>query len=390
MKISIKQYLLYSSVFAIFTEAFLVNFIIDWKLLYLIIVSNYILLVRIKKIKLNIYFLIVVALLFIQGLIAYSVISIPINFLLSQIIGITILSTYYYNLIPLYSREEIIEVYLKMSLWVAILAYPMFFLDINLDSPDRLQGIFTEPAHYAIVVIPACYYNLKSKKYIPFAIIFITLLLSSSSIGYLGIGLMLVLPNITLKRVKYLFIVLPFTIIAFLYVYNNFEFFRLRVDDTYRSLNAVNTGKFEEYTNLSSYALLSNAFVVKKNLTDHPFGSGLGSHYYMHKENYIKYIRIPEYIRTTNNTEINSKDACSLFLRICSDTGILGFIFILFILYHISKSFRYRDSFFAQSIVIYLILKLFRDGHYFPPEMYFFVWLLYFDLREQNNLKQVP
>ena len=53
MKINIKNYLLYSSVFAIFTEAFFFNLIIDWKLLYLIILVNYFLLFRIKKIALN-------------------------------------------------------------------------------------------------------------------------------------------------------------------------------------------------------------------------------------------------------------------------------------------------------------------------------------------------
>ncbi|PJE41476.1 MAG: hypothetical protein CUR32_09940 [Flavobacterium sp.] len=53
MRISIKNYLFYSSVFAIFTEAFFFNLIIDWKLLYLIILVNYFLLFRIKKIALN-------------------------------------------------------------------------------------------------------------------------------------------------------------------------------------------------------------------------------------------------------------------------------------------------------------------------------------------------
>jgi hypothetical protein len=87
-----------------------------------------------------------------------------------------------------------------MSLWVAIIAYPMFLLNINSDTPDRLQGIFTEPAHYAIVLLPACYCYLKLKKYIPFAVILGTLFLSSSSVGYFGIGLLFILPNISLKK----------------------------------------------------------------------------------------------------------------------------------------------------------------------------------------------
>lgn len=301
----------------------------------------------------------------------------------SQLIGITVIATYYYNFVSLYDRKEIINVYVKQSLWVAIIGYPMWYFNINLFDGVRLQSIFKEPAHYVIVVLPACYYYLKSKKYWQFLTILGTILLSSSSIGYLGIGLMFILPNITLKRLKYLFVIAPVVVGSFIYVYANYEFFRLRVDDTYKSLNAVNTGKFEEYTNLSTYAILSNAFVTKENVLDHPLGSGIGSHYYMHTQKYIKELRIPPYIVENDSKEINSKDACSLFLRLCSDLGIIGLVGIIIVLYYISKSYTSNNSIFAQAIVIYVLLKLFRDGHYFPPEMYFFIWLLYFELKKK-------
>ncbi|RKS26395.1 O-antigen ligase-like membrane protein [Flavobacterium endophyticum] len=388
MKVSIKKYLLYSSVFAIFTEAFFFNFIIDWKLLYLIIIVNYFLIIRIQKtIRFNKYFIFIILGLLIHGLITNIIIGVPINYMFSQLIGITIIATYYYNFTTLYDRNEIIEVYTKLSLIVAAIGYPMWLLNINVNDGIRLQSIFKEPAHYVIVVLPACYYFLKTKRYWPFLIILGTIILSSSSIGYFGIGLMFILPNITFKRIKYLFIITPILVGAFVYVYSNYEFFKLRADDTYKSLNAFNTGKFEEYTNLSTYAILSNAFVAKENVSDHPLGSGIGSHYYMHTQQYIKDLRIPPYIIINDSKEINAKDACSLFLRMCSDLGIIGFLFIVVVLVYVSKAYRNNKLIFAQAVVIYLLLKLFRDGHYFPPEMYFFIWLLYFELKDYGKSK---
>lgn len=362
-----------------FTEAFLVKFIIDWKLFYLIILSNFILLVSLKKLRINFYFFLILCFLFVHGLIIYTVIDIPYNYMASQIIGIGVTGLYFYNFIPLYSKDELIKAYLKISLYVAILGYILWVLNINLNDGIRLQSIFLEPAHYAIVIIPACYYFLRDKQYVKFLLVFGTLILSNSSLGYVGCALMFILPNLTKRRIIYLAALLPILAGTFYYVYNEYPFFKLRVDDTYTSLNAINTGKFEEYTNLSSYALLSNLFVARHNMADHPLGSGIGSHYHMHGH-YLKEIRVPPYIRTTNNVKINSMDACSLFTRVMSDFGYLGIALIIFALYYASKTFL-TDMFFAQGAMIYFLLKLFREGHYFSPEMYFFFWMLYFGVR---------
>lgn len=318
----------------------------------------------------------------IHGLIMYSIIGITPNYLLSQIMGITIVSTYYYNLIPLYSKEEIINTYLKMSVWIAAIGYVFFLLNININD-GRLQSIFKEPAHYAIVVVPACYYLLKAKKYLSFAIVFGSLILSQSSIGYMGCALMFILPNISLKRIKYIVITIPVLVITFFVVYNNFSFLKLRVDDTVETLNAVNNGKFKTWTNQSSYALLSNAYIANKNIQDHPFGSGLGSHYHMHTQVYLKEMRPPPYLVTLKSEKINSQDAASLFLRLVSDLGLIGIVLIFYLMYLCFKSYKSNTYIFAQGVVIYLLLKLFRDGHYFPPELFFFIWIIYYELKKR-------
>tara|TARA_B110000503_G_C7166407_1_gene422067 strand:- start:1799 stop:2728 length:930 start_codon:yes stop_codon:yes gene_type:complete len=304
--------------------------------------------------------------------------------MLSQILGITIVGLYFYNFVLVYEKEEIINAYLKIVLVVAVIGYPLYFLNINLNDGTRLQSIFKEPAHYVVVVIPACYYFLKTKKYIPFFVVFGTLVLSNSSLGYIGCGLIFLLPNLTLKRVVYLAATIPIITVSFIYTYNEHPFFKMRVDDTFENLKVINTGKFKEDTNLSSYIILANVYIMKQNVSDHPLGSGIGSHHYMHTTKYIKEIRPPKYIRTIDRYKDNSFDANSLFNRMCSEFGVLGIVFIIFILTHLFKVFG-SDLYFSQGVVIYILLKLFRDGHYFPPELYLFIWLLYFDIKPKKN-----
>lgn len=387
----IKQYLLYSSIFAVFTEAFFFHFIIDLKLLYLIIILNYALVFLINKtIHINKYFLFVLVSLLIHALIVNIIIGIPPNYALAQITGISIIGVYYYNFIPLFDFSDIKKIYLKLSLWAAIIAYPMYFLGIsfNPQGDQRLCSIFTEPAHYAIVVIPACYYFLKTKKYIPFLVIFITLIISSSSLGYLGIALIFILPNISYRRIVYLLISIPFVFLTFIFVYNEYTFFKLRVDDTIESLNAVNTGKFKEYTNLSSYALLSNIFIAHQNIQDHPLGSGIGSHVYVHKNIYFHRMSPPKYLYVMKRADTNSNDANSLFTRIASEMGYLGMMAVLLFLWYSKKYFLNKNFYLSQGVIIYILLKLFRDGHYFPPEFFFFIWLIHYEVKiVQENHK---
>ena len=366
------------------------RFFIDIKLLYLIILINYCLLIRIKKLNITIYFFYLLLFFLVHGLIAYFYIGITPNYLLSQIIGIAIIGTYYYNFIPLYSKEEIINVYVKMCVWIAAIGYLFYLLHININD-GRLQSIFKEPAHYAIVVVPACYYLLKTKKYLSFAIIFGSLILSQSSIGYMGCALMFIFSNISLKRIKYVLITIPILIITFFFVYNNFTFLKLRVDDTLETLSAVNNGKFKPQTNQSSYALLSNMYITNKNFQDHPFGSGLGSHYHMHTKVYLKQMRPPPFLVTLKSETINAPDAASLFLRLISELGVFGLMLIIYLMFLSLKSFKSNKFYFAQGIVVYLLLKLFRDGHYFPPELYFFIWMVYYDLNDKflNQNKEI-
>lgn len=391
MKIIVKQYLLVTSVFAIFTEGLFFNFIIDWKLIYLIILSNYVIMIKYYKLKLNNYFILLLIALFVHGVVTNLFIGIPPNFMLAQLIGMSIMGIYYYNFVSLYNLDDIINLYVKISFYVAVIGYVFYFLNFHplahIPNETRLMSIFKEPAHYAVVVMPACFYYFKIKNYFRFFILFGTLILSNSSLAYIGCALIFIIPNLSLKRLGYFVAIVPVIVGVFYYIYTEYPFLKLRVDDTYETLNSVNSGKFKEQTNLSSYAILSNMFIAKENVMDHPFGSGIGSHLYVHNTIYSKGMRAPEYLRKQNLEDTNATDANSMFIRIVSEMGILGLILILSLMYLASKSFSFNTNqmFFAQGVFIYLLLKLFRDGHYFPPEFYLFVWVLYFGLKTNKK-----
>ena len=384
MKISLKKYLLYSSVFAIFTEAFFFHFIIDWKLLYLIIFVNYVLLFKIKKITINKYFALLLLGLFCHGILANIIIGIPPNYLIAQLLGILVIGNYYYNLIPIFEKEEIIDLYLKICLIVAIIGYIMLTFDLQAYD-DRLHSIFKEPAHYVVVVLPACYYYFKKKEYFLFLILFVSLILSKSSLGYIGCAFIFIIPYFTFKKMLFLIITIPIVGVMGFWTYENNENFKMRIDDTVSSINSIHYGKFRSDTNISSYALMSNLFIAKSNFVEHPLGSGLGSHTYVHKKIYSKNMTPPKYIKTLKLQDINSSDANSLFIRMFSELGLLGLILIVFVLYKFSICFKYDDLIIAQGIFIYILLKLIRDGHYFSPEIYFFIWLLYYSLKDKKD-----
>ena len=120
MKINLNKYLIHSSVFAIFTEAFKYRLIIDLKLFYLILLINFILLLKYKKVTLNQFLISFLSFIFIHSSISYLIIGIPPNFMLSQILGISLSCTYFFNVLKLFTKEEIYELYSKYSLFSAI------------------------------------------------------------------------------------------------------------------------------------------------------------------------------------------------------------------------------------------------------------------------------
>ncbi|WP_405611271.1 O-antigen ligase family protein [Polaribacter sp. Asnod1-A03] len=376
------KYLIYSSIFALFTEAFFFHFVIDIKLYYVILLSNFFILASTKKITIHKNLIFIIGFFLIHGAISYLLLLSPIQLLIAQILGISLSSIYYHNLLKFFSVKKLFAVYLDFSFYIAIISILTFYLNINSFSEFRLNGIMQEPAHYAAIMLPATYYFLRNKKYLRLFILVITIFLSKSSIGFIGLGLIVILPLIKVKHfLKYSWLVILLLSCSVFYIStvwneaideNTSNPFVRKLKETNKSLSAVFTGKFEKNTNLSSYAFLSNAFIVREIFLDKPLGAGLGS--YRHEyEKYFSKMTPPPYLISLNFSKINKTDANSLFLRMIADLGIFSFLFFTYFIYRSFKLFKSDKKIEQQSVFFYLTLKLIREGHYFPPEFYFFL-----------------
>jgi len=352
------KYILFSSVFALFTESFTFHYVIDWKLFYIIIFTNLILLATRKKLTIHQNIIYVFIFFIVHGIVFFIWFQNPIKSLIAQLLGIGISSVYYYNFLKHYGVKLAFNMYLKLTLVLAVLAIFMYYFGIHVFIYNRLNGILTEPAHYVAIVLPATYVFFREKEYLKFAVLLVTIFLANSSIGYIGLALIIILPLLKTKYlVKYLWIVGIVLGSSGYYIStqwnkpideNESNVLVRRLKETKESLNAVYTGKFEEHTNLSSYAFLSNTFITRKVFLEKPLGAGLGSYPHEYDKHYAE-LKPPPYIVTLKQSKINRTDANSLFLRLVANLGVFAFLFILFFIYRSSKLFKNDQKIIQQS-----------------------------------------
>ncbi|WP_298237189.1 O-antigen ligase family protein [uncultured Algibacter sp.] len=324
--------------------------------------------------------------LFIHGVIAVFIIGYPFTSLISQIIGISICSFYYYNAVRYVGAIKIFMYYSEFSFVVAVLGLLMFYCNITLWDPYRLHSILSEPSRFAIILLPSLYYFIKNKSYLKFSVILFSIILSQSSIGLIGLLLLIIIPNLGLikKSLKYI----PIFIILIFFISKN-EHFQIRYNETMSSLSVFSTQKFDRTVNLSSYALISNTYVSYSSFKDHFLGTGLGAFETMH-DKYLSDLILPYNISANNSQDINKADANSLFLRILSDLGIFGLIILIYCSYKFFQVIKNKnkDLTIVYGITVYFLLKLLRQGHYFPPEFYFFLFIFIFYIKDlKSSLK---
>ena len=234
----------------------------------------------------------------------------------------------------------------------------------------RVNSILPEPTYLATSLSPAVYVsirNLIKKETFIFTkpqslIVILVSILTTSSIGYLGIVISVIL-SLEILRFRYIFLAVLISIAGYFIAYNNVSDFSSRVNSA-KGLWVEEDFNIEN-TNNSSFVLYNNLHVAKENLLNYPlFGTGLGSHETAFKKftltrSLIKY-----------DFEFNIKDGNSLFVRLCSETGLLGLFFVIII---IIKGFVNNPSFnleidrhkvISHAILVFIILVLIRQGNY--------------------------
>jgi O-antigen ligase len=283
------------------------------------------------------------------------------------------------------------------------LGFDMGYYDSKPES--RIQSWFLEPSFLAYAFMPVIFLGvarifniiniISVKKSI---IIILTAILSLSAIGILGILVSIIIVVLSkysiLHKPKILIVTGTLAIAIGIAFYNTPEI-KFRVDDTIKLFYSDKiTTKEVNSTNLSTYALYSNfritKEVVKENLI---LGTGLGTY----EKNYDRYLYkvIPE-SSYRKHYKINRKDANSLLLRITAELGLLGVfcVFYFFFIYRVKLKINKFNSFklnlwaINNSILVLVLIRLLRQGHYTMLGFTLFT-LIYYFTRKQIDEKNI-
>ena len=257
----------------------------------------------------------------------------------------------------------------------------------------RVNSVFTEPSYFGSSMGPAffiAFYNLFRKKNLFIGklacwLIIIIYPLSFSTIAYAGLFLATILFLINFGFVRYVAIALPVMIGVCIYLYTNVTEFRERVIGLDELYSGEASSAFDVHG--SSFVQFNNFHVAFENFKHNPlFGTGLGSHPIA----YNKYSLTKEF---GGIYDFNKLDANSMALRLMSETGLFGLIFIfLFIIRYFVKR-RLDNSnemnwIVSSAMLVIIFLQLFRQGNYTYNGFLFFMWIYYFNhLDFKNNLK---
>lgn len=327
-----------------------------------------------------------------------------------QVLGIMFTATVYYNVMHVFKFNVriIFRYYLKFAYWVA--AFGVFdnllhILGIHITNNNqagafqyREYSIMGEPFYLAMALTPAIVYYLvyfnrvwKEERF-KLIVIMLCYFVTYSSIALTGFGLGILISlylnnffSIRSNRIAVIPIVAVPVILLFTSLINNVELFKLRFNDT---TNLFLSSRIETEqagrSNSSTFALYSNYIIARDSFFDNPmFGSGLGSHPLIYTETFLKYFP-SKYL--DNFGAQNQQDANSKFLRLMSETGLVGTILFLIGVFKFRLGNNYPKEFLEDiainnGIFVFIILGLIRNGNYINIGFFLLYFLYYYSYR---------
>lgn len=337
---------------------------------------------------------------------------------IKQIIGISFTSVAYYTFLSLnnFNLKKIFRWYIIAAFIVAsygILEEFLHFAGIHISKDIRrttfglyrIYSIMGEPYFLAVAIIPALYvlWSTYKKKNISFLfsrqlIALITVgtcfILTFSTAGFVGFSLIVLFwfynkKYFSITNWRFLFLPLIFAglVLLFSNVKDEWQEFDIKYTQTINAFTAdAPDRKNTANLNSSSFALYSNYLVAVSSFQDYPLtGTGLGTH----EKNYMtRFSRFFDKDFLTRYGAFNAFDANSLFLRLMSETGLMGLgMFFLFLFKFFLRKKGYdipelRDyTLMNQGIFIWFVVRLVRTGNYFGNGFFLFFFIYYFSWR---------
>jgi hypothetical protein len=268
----------------------------------------------------------------------------------------------------------------------------------------RVNALFCEPSNFGTSIAPGFFialYSVIKKDYSMLTrkmalVIMFAYICTFSSLAYLGIFITIVFLAINYGLVRYLFIAIPVTIILFSIAYNNVTEFRARVDGMKALFvddilnkevpeNEAYAVKVQRIRRIlskvhgSSFVLYNNYYIATENFKNNPiFGSGLGSHEFAFEKYNLNYLLGDIY-------KFNTADANSMFLRVMSELGLMGIVFVfLFIFkFYVSKNLAVEEDetywVISNALLVLILIQLIRQGNYTFTGFFFYAWMYYYN-----------
>lgn len=332
---------------------------------------------------------------------------------LKQVIGIIFSSFVYYNVLYVFNFNirELFEKYLTIAFFVALHGVVDNLLHIAgihltpyiISGPLQVReyGIMGEPFYLAMALTPAVVYYLcyfkrtwQTGKFRLIILLLCYLITYSSTAVFgicLGVFFSLYLNDFfSLRKSKV--VLAPLLIIpAFLLIsslIDNVDLINARFNDTTNLFfsSGIDVEQAGE-SNSSTFALYSNYVIARDSFLENPlFGSGLGSHPLIFEETFLKYF--PQSYLDGYGAQ-NQQDANSKFLRLMSETGLIGLaLFLWFVIRNTASKSKFTDVFSKELGAInyaactYIILGLIRNGNYVNIGFFLFFFLLYYSNKQ--------
>ncbi|HEY1047256.1 MAG TPA: O-antigen ligase family protein [Bacteroidia bacterium] len=331
-----------------------------------------------------------------------------------QLVGVVFTSIAYYTFLKYNNFEikRIFRMYIFLAFFVALEGLFEEILNLNgirinqkfritASGYYRIFGIMGEPYFMAVVLLPAMFFSFyktitfekiisKFSNVIVLAVITTCFIFTFSSAGFLGLGgiFFFWLYNKNYLNLKsWKIILLPVFLFAFVLLFNNLQDqwkeFNIKFNQTLTAFNANSTKKEDiNDLNTSSFALYSNFVIAKASFIEKPLtGTGLGTHETNYKKYFSKYFDSDFVVRYG---VFNTADANSLFVRLMSETGLMGLgMFFWFLFKNFIRKRGFDDplmrdyTLINQGIFIWFIVRLVRTGNYFGNGFFLFFFMYY-------------
>lgn len=376
-RIDLDEYLVISTVVSAFLLIIVAHVGLDIFLGYPIVFLNSAILFWKNRLVIHPYHAIAIGTVATFSVVASLFSATPLNSILSQVAGISVMSVYYFSMLTTarLTIRQWLEIYARVAFVLCLFGFPQWIISHLQDASDpRLRSIFTEPSLYVYTTLPALGYFLncwfREKRYGKESLIFVlSYLLADSALGFAGLLLTLALifsRHLSFWRILGGLVLTAAMVVLLFFVSDNF---RLRVRDTAIAIATQDLSG----SNGSTFALLSNGYVTSRAFLDHPLlGVGIGGYGYAY-DIYIQDLTGLDLKNLPFN--LNKDDANSLFLRVAAELGLPGLMALFGFLITCGrvKGSPYREI--RNMFLPYIIVRMSRFGGYFSMEIYFFMGL---------------